>query len=136
MEGSESRAGHAPAPSVLLADDEESVLFALSRYLSGRGYAVTTAATRSAAQAELERSAFDVVITDLSFGDGEPHGGMAIVQTARRRAENAVIMILTAYGSPEIESEARRLGVARVVTKPIPLATLETLLASLLEVTR
>jgi two-component system OmpR family response regulator len=136
MQLRESRRAPAESRSVLLADDEESILFALGGYLRGRGYAVTTAATRIAAEAELERSPFDAVITDLSFGDGDPHGGIAIVRAARRRCEKAIILILTAYGSPDVESEAQALGVAGVMTKPIPLANLAATLTSLLEVQR
>ncbi len=51
------------------------------------------------------------------------HGteGLNIVSYARERCPWTRIIVLTAYGSPDIEKEAYRLGADSFLHKPIPL---------------
>ena len=114
---------------ILLVDDEESLLFAVGQFLRGRGHVVETVRSTTAANAILCATAFDLVIADLSFGAAAPLGGLEIVQTVRLRSRTTKILLLTAHASPRVESEARAKGADRVLTKPIPLALLDTIVA-------
>lgn len=57
--------------SILLADDEASILDALSRFLRRSGHTVYTAETAQSALALLAEHRFDVVLADVNMpGDG------------------------------------------------------------------
>jgi DNA-binding NtrC family response regulator len=61
------------------------------------------------------------VITDLRFSGPAGEEGLAVVRAARARQPEAPVVLMTGWGSPEAEREARRLGVAAFVPKPVPL---------------
>jgi DNA-binding NtrC family response regulator len=106
---------------ILIADDEEGVLLVLKEYLGCCGWEVDAARTLTEAERFLETRSYAAVITDLRFSG--PHGkeGLAIVRSARRHHPGAPVVVMTGYGSPEAEAEARRLGVDAFVPKPVPL---------------
>jgi DNA-binding NtrC family response regulator len=106
---------------ILVADDEEGVLLVLKEYLGCCGWEVDAARTLTEAERFLETRSYAAVITDLRFSG--PHGneGLAIVRCARMRHPEAPVVVMTGYGSPEVEAEARRLGVDAFVPKPVPL---------------
>ena len=62
------------------------------------------------------------MITDLRFSGPSGNGG-ARASCARRgrTTPDAPVVVMTGYGSPEAEAEARRLGVDAFVPKPVPL---------------
>jgi DNA-binding NtrC family response regulator len=106
---------------ILIADDEEGVLLVLKEYLGCCGWEVDAARTLTEAERFLETRSYAAVITDLRLSG--PHGkeGLAIVRSARLHHPGAPVVVMTGYGSPEAEAEARRLGVDAFVPKPVPL---------------
>src|SRR4051812_28251560 len=94
--------------SLLLVDDDISVLFPLKRYFTMRAFEVASATTHEEAEALLAERRFSAVITDLRLGGADGAEGLDIVQSARDLCPGARIVVLTAYGSPENEAEARR----------------------------
>jgi DNA-binding response OmpR family regulator len=106
---------------ILLVDDEESILFALRRYFSRLGYAVDTARELEEAEALLANYDYAVVIADLSLTDNGSTEGLEIVRFSRYRSRETRVILLTAYGSPEIEREAMRRGIDAFLHKPKPL---------------
>ncbi len=106
---------------ILVADDEEGVLFALREYLGCCGWAVDTAQTADEAMHLLETRGYSAVITDLRFSGPEGTEGLSIVQSARTHQPEAPVVVMTAFGTPETEAAARRLGVDAFVPKPFPL---------------
>ena len=106
---------------ILVADDEEGVLFALKEYLGCCGWDVDAARSASDAERLLEVNRYAAVITDLRFSGPSGMEGLAIVRSARKRNPEAPIVVMTSYGSADTEAEARRLGVDAFVPKPVPL---------------
>jgi CheY-like chemotaxis protein len=106
---------------ILVADDEEGVLFALREYLGCCGWEVDTARTSAEAMNLLETRSYAAVITDLRFSGPSGKEGLAIVKTARARQPEAPVVVMTGYSTDEVEAEARRLGVDAFVPKPVPL---------------
>lgn len=121
-------------PSILLVDDEEAILFALQDYLSAAGWRVATAASAEGAEELLAASRFAVAVVDLRLSPADDeHAGLAVVRSIRRRSPETRVVVLTAYGSPSVEAEARGLGVDSLLAKPQPLAELERHLSELAE---
>jgi two-component system response regulator PilR (NtrC family) len=106
---------------ILVADDEEGVLFALKEYLGCCGWEVDAVLNPDEAQRLLETRGYSAVITDLRFSGPGGNEGLAIVRAARAHNPSAPVVVMTGYGSPEAEKEARRLGVDAFVPKPVPL---------------
>jgi DNA-binding NtrC family response regulator len=67
----------------------------------------------------------DVVLLDYRLPDSNDLG---LLEEVRRRLPGSTVVLMTAYGSPDLAEDARRLGVYSVVTKPFDLHGLESLL--------
>jgi len=106
---------------ILVADDEEGVLFALKEYLGCCGWEVDAVLNPTDAQRLLETRGYAAVITDLRFSGPSGTEGLAIVKSARIHHPNAPVVVMTGYGTPDVEAEARYLGVDAFVSKPVPL---------------
>jgi DNA-binding response OmpR family regulator len=126
----------AGAPTrLLIVDDEEPILFALKDYFSARSYEVDCATARDEAEALIARHAYSAVIADLRLA-GDGHEGLELVGFTAGRSPATHVIVLTAYGSPEVESAARGHGAEAFLHKPIPLAELERVVAGLVEPAR
>jgi DNA-binding NtrC family response regulator len=117
-----------PSLRVLVVDDEPLVLWSITEMLRSRGMAVEEAGTAKEALRRLtmEGRAPDVVMLDLRLPDSEDFG---LVSMVRKIAPTTHVILMTAFGTPEVSAEARRLGVFTVIEKPFDLDTLEALLA-------
>jgi putative two-component system response regulator len=118
---------------ILLIDDKEPLLFALSDYFSARGFEVDCVSEQRAAEQALLRAEYSMVITDLRLTGTESHEGLEIVGHVRERYPATRTVLLTAYGTPEIEREAQRRGANLVLMKPQPLPQLTESVTRLLE---
>jgi DNA-binding response OmpR family regulator len=99
------------SPRLLIADDEESILFAMKEYFETLGYEVDCARRVHEAHSLLELHSYAVVICDLRLTPSEPAAGLDLVGAIRERHPGTRTIILTAYGSPRVEELARGLGV-------------------------
>ena len=122
---------HPRAGRLLVVDDEPAILFALSEYFRGNGWAVDAAAEKREAEAMLEATEYAVVIADLRLTGLHGVEGLEIIQRSRRLRPRARVVILTGNGTPELEAEARRRGADAFLHKPLPLVHLEAVVESL-----
>lgn len=114
--------------NLLLVDDEIQILSAMSRYFLACGYAVTCASTCTEAEAWLDKKPFDVVVTDLRLTDGVEAEGLRVVATARRSQPDALIVVLSAYGTTTLQIAATQAGANAFLSKPMSLAALDAVL--------
>lgn len=118
--------------ALLLVDDEPSILGALTRYFVLRGYVVDCAAEREEAEALLSANKYSCVIADLELTPWRGAEGLQLLNDLRVLAPEVRTILLTGYGSPQIEEEARQHGVHAFVRKPIRLGQLEAIVRRLL----
>ena len=114
-------AGSLGAPLVrrlLIADDEEAIVFAMKEYFETQGYGVDVARSKDEALALLAVARYDVVIADLRMSPAGPADGLGLAAAVKRLAPETRTVILTAYGSPEAREQARRVGVDAFLHKP------------------
>ncbi len=101
--------------SILVADDDDSVLRGLEILLTRRGYRVDPARDGLEASHKLVTGSFDAVVTDIRM----PHiDGMELLQMARDANNNVPFVLITGYSSDYSEADARRLGASNYLTKP------------------
>jgi DNA-binding response OmpR family regulator len=123
-------------PRLLVVDDEPAILFALGDYLSRSGYAVDRARGRAEAESLLAATSYDLVLVDLRLGVSEPRGGLEVLRRLRERQPGARVILLTAYGSAEVEAEVGAFQAVRLLSKPQPLARIAVEVAGLLAADR
>jgi DNA-binding response OmpR family regulator len=115
---------------ILVVDDEEPIRFALREYFVARGYTVDCAQEIEEAEALINANAYDIVIADLRLTGIHGAEGLELVSYVRERSDARVIL-LTAYGTNEIERAAYDRGATAFLHKPTPLATVAELVAKL-----
>lgn len=105
--------------AILLVEDHEDSLRALSRIL-GKHHVVSTATSVREALAVAERSRFDLLISDLGLPDGS---GADIMRyfNAHRPIQG---IALTGFGTASDVSETKGAGFAIHLTKPVQIADL------------
>jgi DNA-binding NtrC family response regulator len=116
------------ARRLLVVDDEAGILFAISDYFRTRGYEVDAAPTLAEAKAHLDRRAYTVVIADVCLTSYSGTEGLEVASYARERHPGLPVLLLTAHTHDHIDQEARRLGVAAVVDKPLRLDALRKII--------
>jgi CheY-like chemotaxis protein len=109
---------------ILIIDDEPGLLAVLRDYLHERGFICECAAEAAEAQAMLAHMHFDVVLTDIFLSPLREADGLRVLAFVRERALRMRLVVMTAHATPELESEAFRLGADAVLRKPTPLALL------------
>ena len=107
---------------ILIVDDEESILMVLknSLTLSGEDYQVVTASNGDEAIDQLHQKTFDLVVTDYLMAGLD---GLELMAEVRVIQPDARIIMISAYGTDELETEADGLQVYRYLEKPIEIDT-------------
>ena len=109
--------------SILVVDDDTRWLRALDNVLTGEGASVTGANWAGDVLDILtaRKVQFDLLITDLRM----PFvSGLTVVYSARKMFPALPIIVLTAFGSPEVKAECLRQGAAALLQKPLDTAAL------------
>ena len=117
---------------MLIVDDEESILFALSDFFSTQGFEVDCARELEEAEALLSSHSYTVAIADLRLTGINGTEGLELISYVREKSPGTKVLLLTAYGSQEIQAEATRRGVDAFLQKPKPLAEVANVVSSML----
>ena len=104
--------------SVLIVDDEQSILGVLEQYLAERGYEVMTAENGSAALEQCSSQEFNIALIDLKLPD---HNGLDLMSLIKERQPGVHCIIMTAFASLESTIEALRMNAFDYVLKPFDL---------------
>jgi two-component system, response regulator, stage 0 sporulation protein F len=102
---------------ILIVEDEPKVAFFLQESLEAlnHGYQVKCAASGEDALDELSQAPADLVVSDLRMPG---INGLELLQRVRDQNPTTQTILITAYGSDEVEAETRRLQTYRYFTKP------------------
>jgi DNA-binding NtrC family response regulator len=106
---------------ILVADDEAIAAMALERFLTRKGYRVTTAANGIEALEIHERDPADVVVTDIRMPRG---GGRELIANLRSRDDHVPIVVMTGYMSLTDEEGSTTNDRLVVLQKPIEIERL------------
>lgn len=102
---------------ILVVDDEINVAGALQEGLrSMQNCEVYVAHSGHEAEFMLEYRAFDLLITDFRMADMD---GVALAVRARERQPGLKIIMISAFLDEGLEQRARRVGITRLLGKPI-----------------
>ncbi len=101
---------------ILAVDDELDMLALLKMIIEGYSDHRVTVTNNPLEAAELLKSEqFDLFLTDLKMPSMD---GMELLELAKKLDEDALVMVITAYGSLESAEEAMAKGAFDYITKP------------------
>ncbi|NCP65219.1 MAG: response regulator [Paraglaciecola sp.] len=112
-------------PSVLLVDDDESLLRLMTIRLQGEGYQVQSAEGGKEALRLLNTTNFDVVLSDLRMPGID---GLSLFEDIMSNGKDVPVILMTAHGTIQDAVEATQRGVFGFLTKPIDHDELRALL--------
>jgi DNA-binding NtrC family response regulator len=100
---------------VLILDDEPIVGRHLKPALSKHGIDAEVFEDPDRAVARINETAFDVVVTDIRMKGID---GLKVLEWVRSRSTDTKVILITGYGSREVEREALTRGAFAFITKP------------------
>jgi DNA-binding response OmpR family regulator len=100
---------------ILVVDDEGAIRYSISKTLQRIGYQVHTAASGEEALEMLQHQDYDVVLTDIRMPG---LSGVELLSRIKEQVPDAVVILLTGYGSMETAIESLRLGAHDYLVKP------------------
>jgi DNA-binding NtrC family response regulator len=122
----------APSPSstavgplrVLVVEDENLIRWAVAETLTEAGHRVVEAPDAGTALRAVGQAfePFDVVLLDFRLPDS---ADLSLVEGIRRQAPASAMVMMTAYGTPQMIEAAKELGVYEVVAKPFDVGVLQ-----------
>jgi DNA-binding NtrC family response regulator len=102
--------------SLLLVDDDRQVLESMASWLRDQGYQVAAAASYDQAVQQIDRQAFDLILSDIRL-DGRD--GFDVLAYSQLKQPESVVILITGYGTVETGIEALRAGAFDLLTKPL-----------------
>jgi len=100
---------------ILIVDDEPGMCRLLESVLGGEGYQVVSFQKPQEALQALERTSFDLVVTDIRM----PRvNGMQILEAVRSQSPDIPVVLITAFGTLESAVQAMKQGASDFVAKP------------------
>jgi DNA-binding NtrC family response regulator len=110
---------------VLVVDDEFLIRWSIAETLGAAGHEVTEAQDAESALAALETTPDpDVVLLDFRLPDSNDLGLLARI---RDLAPTSAVVMMTAFGTPEVTASALQLGACQVLSKPFNMHDLEVI---------
>jgi len=111
---------------VLVVDDEPLIRWSLTQTLADRGHEVAESVDAMSARAAVTDAGgqFDVVLLDYRLPDSS---NLSLLASIRRLAPRTQVILMTAFGGPDVVRDALELGAYRVISKPFDMAAVADL---------
>lgn len=116
---------------VLIVDDEETLTWSMSKSLAKDRdkYEVLVANNGKEALNQLKQNEIDVVISDIRMPD---INGLDLLVRVKKEYPKVKFIIMTAYGSPEVQREANRRGSVYYIEKPFEINDIRKIIIDLI----
>ena len=101
---------------ILVVDDEQDVVEALSHSLRRHGYEVETAMTGEEAIKKVENSKFDVALLDINLPG---LSGIQVLEQIKKVAPEIEVIMITGFGSIESAIDSLKKGAYDYIQKPV-----------------
>ena len=114
---------------ILVVDDEPLIRWSITETLAAAGHQMMEASDAATAlQAVTDAPDLDLVLLDFRLPDSNDLG---LLKKIRRMAPAARVVMMTAFGTPDVTAGAIELGASRVLSKPFNMGELERVVRSL-----
>ena len=115
---------------ILLIDDDEWIRDSLTLFFEGEGCHLVALETAEEGMDALSESSYDIIIADYKLPGMD---GLEFFRHLQKTHPNVIKILITAYGSKEVVSEASKLGINDYIGKPFTSKTIESSLSRLIE---
>ena len=113
-----------------MVDDDESLRWVTQVQLQQAGYEVAAAGSGAEALEALASAPADLVITDLRMPG---MSGLDLLRRVRAEYPEAIVILVTAFGTVETAVEAMKAGAYDYITKPVNMDELKLVVGRALE---
>lgn len=120
-------------PSLLVIDDEDSILHAFRRAFQGGDITLHTAASGKDGLQAVKKHEPDVVILDINLPD---ISGLDVFRKIHAEDARVPVIFITGHGTTETAIEAMKLGAFDYLLKPLELDPLEAVVNRAFEISR
>jgi len=112
VQGSEARR----RSTILVVEDDPAVRRSLQLILQGGGFAVRSYATGAALLADPNIPDAQMVVADYRLPDSD---GLQVLRGLHAAGFQGSAVLVTGFGTPELEARAREAGFVRILEKPL-----------------
>lgn len=119
------------AMRILLIDDDEWIRDSLYVFFESEGCQIMTVETAEEALTHLDNSLFDIIFIDYMLPG---MNGLELIKRIGKTNKAAMKVLITAYGSKQVLTEAIKIGIQDYIEKPFNTSEIEQSLARLLNV--
>jgi DNA-binding NtrC family response regulator len=111
---------------ILVVEDEALIRWSITETLGQEGHTVLEAGTAASAVKALEDAGdqLDVVLLDYHLPDSND---LRLLADVRRLQPRSAVVMMTAFGTPEVTAGALALGAHRVMAKPFDMRALKSM---------
>ena len=109
---------------VLVVEDELLIRWSIVETLTKAGCSVTEAGDAAGALQAAAAEDFDAIVLDYRLPDSND---LTLLQALRSQLPESRVVMMSAYGTPDIIQQAQGLGVQRFLDKPFEMESLKNL---------
>ena len=117
--------------NLLVVDDDPVTADMIVQALGKEGYGITVVNGGESAMHEGRRQKFDLILTDLRMPDAD---GLQVLEWFRKEHPEAIVVLMTAFGSSSSAIEAIQQGAYDYISKPFKIEELRNLIRKALSV--
>jgi two-component system nitrogen regulation response regulator GlnG len=103
---------------ILIIDDDDEIRYSLNRVLASRGFEIEEASSGEAGIECARNSRYQVIFLDNRMGG---MNGLEALQHLRSELPEAMIILMTAFGTTQTAIEAMKYGAFDYIIKPFEL---------------
>jgi DNA-binding NtrC family response regulator len=118
---------------ILLVDDDEWIRDSLRIFFEAEGCYIVALETAEEAMEELDCQRYDIIITDYRLPGMD---GVEFFKQIKNSHPDSIKILITAYKSDVVVSEAKKAGVQHLIAKPFTSETIEASLSNLIAGTK
>jgi DNA-binding NtrC family response regulator len=115
---------------ILLIDDDEWIRDSLRLFFESEGCRLTALETAEEGMESLKSHNYDIIVTDYRLPGMD---GLEFLKKIQDTQPHAMKVLITAFRSEKIISEAARIGIQNFIDKPFTTKTIEDSLSRLIE---
>lgn len=101
---------------IMIADDDQNIVYAFRKTLEPRGYQVVSAANGKEALKKVEHQQPLALFLDIAMPEMD---GLQVLQKLREQGEQLPVIVITGHGTMQTAIRAIQLGAYEYLTKPI-----------------
>lgn len=113
---------------ILLIDDDEWIRDAMTLFFEAEGCQIMALETAEEALVEIHRHNYGIVICDYKLPGID---GLQLLKEVQKAKPNTKMILITAYKTDALVSEAKQIGIHDFISKPFTSETIEASLSRL-----